>query len=133
MSNDTLVLRQCFEELAEKDIDIAPAVYAHFLADMPHVEQHIAYLDERMRGRMLDQIYNLLLGDVEEDYLSFEAKMHEGYGATPAMYRGVLDAVKQAVGAALGAEWSVTREAAWVRSIDSIVARIQNMQSLPAS
>ena len=121
MSNDTEVLRQCLEAVAEADVDISPEVYAAFSASWPESDMHLAILDERMRGRMLDQVYQLLLGETNDDYVQFEARTHREYGASPALYRGLLTAVKSTVRDHMGADWAATQEAAWDRSIERIV------------
>jgi hypothetical protein len=124
METDRLVIRDCLEEVAETDTDLAPAIYARLSRQVPEIDQHIDYLDERMRGRMLDQVYQLLLGELDRDYLAFETRMHEGYGATPEMYRGLLEAVKEEVRHILGQRWSDSRDAAWNCTIDRIVVEL---------
>ena len=124
MATDNEVIYQCLEAVADSQTDIAPAVYASVSEKMPGMDQHIGFMDSRMRGRMLDQIYKLLLGDVDNGYLEFEARMHQGYGADLAQYRGILDAVKDAVSNVLSDTWSAAEEAAWNRSIDHIVGDI---------
>ena len=76
MATDNEVIHQCLEAVANSHTDIAPAVYASISEKMPGMDQHIGFMDSRMRGRMLDQIYKLLLGDVDKGYLEFEARMH---------------------------------------------------------
>lgn len=124
MATDNEIIYQCLEAVADSQTDIAPAVYASVSEKMPGMDQHIGFMDSRMRGRMLDQIYKLLLGDVDNGYLEFEARMHQGYGADLAQYRGILDAVKDAVSNVLSDTWSAAEEAAWNRSIDHIVGDI---------
>jgi len=124
MATDNEIIYQCLEAVADSQTDIAPAVYASVSEKMPGMDQHIGFMDSRMRGRMLDQIYKLLLGDVDNGYLEFEARMHQGYGADLAQYRGILDAVKDAVSNVLSDTWSAAEETAWNRSIDHIVGDI---------
>ena len=124
METESQVIRQCLEEVAEIDTDLTPAIYARLSRQVPEIDQHIDYLDERMRGRMLDQVYQLLLGELDRDYLDFESRMHEGYGATPAMYRGMLQAVKEEVRDVLAEQWSDSRDVAWNCTIDRIVVEL---------
>ena len=124
MATDNEIICQCFEAVADSHTDIAPAVYASVSEKMPGMDQHIGFMDDRMRGRMLDQIYKLLLGDADSGYLEFEARMHQGYGADLAQYRGLLDAVKDAVCNVLSDTWSAAEEAAWNRSIEHIIGEI---------
>jgi hypothetical protein len=123
------VINRCFETVAESDIDLTSAVYSHFTETLPEATQHIGYMDERMRGRMLDQIYALLLDEVDADYLAFEARTHQGYGADTGQYRGILTAVKAAVCDVLGELWSSREEDAWEQSINRIVGKIESVTS----
>ena len=129
MTDDTEVLYHCFEELAKSDRDISSEVYQRFTASMPEADQHIGYMDSRMRGRMLDQVYRLLLDDVDEDYLQFETNMHKAYGADPGLYRGLLTAVKDSVSAAMQDSWTATHNAAWDRTIARVVDKIEQLAS----
>ena len=121
MSKDTDVIRQCMEAVAEADVDISPEVYTAFFANMPEASQHMGDMDERMKGRMLDQVYQLLLGETDNQYIQFEARTHRGYGANGAFYRGLLTAVKDTVRDTMGQDWTTRHEAAWDRSIQKIV------------
>jgi rubredoxin-NAD+ reductase len=124
MATDNEVIYQCLEAVANSHTDIATTVYASVSEKMPDMNQHIDFMDSRMRGRMLDQIYKLLLGDVDNGYLEFEARMHQGYGADLAQYRGMLEAVKGAVSNVLSDTWSAAEDAAWNRTIEHIVGDI---------
>ena len=124
MATDKEVIHQCLEAVANAQTDIAPAIYASISEKMPDMDQHIDFMDSRMKGRMLDQIYKLLLGDVDDGYLEFEARMHRGYGADLVQYQGILEAVKNAVCNVLSDTWSAAEEAAWDRTIEHIVGDI---------
>lgn len=125
MTDDRKIIRQCFEIIAQGDSDLTPAVYGHFTRSLPEVSQHIDYMDERMRGRMLDQIYPLLMGESDKNYLAFEAANHQGYGADTDSYRGILLAIKATVHELLEQRWTDEEEGAWQRTIESIVGDIQ--------
>jgi len=124
---DTEVICQSLEALAKNDTDIATLVYASFSEKMPDADQHIGIMDSRMRGRMLDQIYKLLMGDVDGGYLEFEAGMHRGYGAGLDQYRGILEALKDAVSSVLSDAWSADQEVAWTRTIERIIGDISTI------
>lgn len=128
MNTDQEVIHHCFEEVAKADVDLAPAVYEKFTACAPQASQHISHMDDRMRGRMLDQIYGLLLGDADSDYLEFEARMHRGYGASADLYRGILTAVKAAAQEILAEAWSPETDAAWDRTIERILNDILRLE-----
>lgn len=119
------VIAKCFEMLAEEEVDFTELIYQVYLKDMPDVEQHVGYLDGRMKGRMLDQVYRLLMGEVDKDYLKFEVDTHKCYGATLVRYEGLLRAVKMVFKTRLGARWSVLYESAWDESIAQIICDIE--------
>ncbi len=127
MDSNTSLLNQCFEQLANTNIDITKAVYENYISRMPEVAEHIAGLDERMMGRMLDQIYRLLLDGVDDDYLTFEVSTHQSYGATPERYTGLLIAVKDSVKEVLSDRWTSAEESAWDQSIKKIVSEIERV------
>lgn len=124
MDSNTSLLNQCFEQIANKNVDITEAVYKKYISNMPDVAEHIAALDERMMGRMLDQVYRLLLEDVDDDYLAFEVSTHQSYGATPERYMGLLIAVKDSVKEVLSERWANAEERAWDKSIKRVVSEI---------
>ena len=132
MTAEKQIIRDCFEQVVELNTDITSAVYEKFVSVMPEVNQHIDYLDDRMKGRMLDQVYQLLMGDVDDNYLKFETHMHQGYGANDSFYRGILNAVKDAVSEVLADNWSQKEEAAWAVSIDRILGEINSLSQQPA-
>jgi hypothetical protein len=127
MKTDAEMLHLCFEELAKYDRDITAEVYRKFTAGAPGANQHIDYMDARMRGRMLDQVYRVLLDDVDEDYLKFETTMHKGYGADTELYFALLTAVKDSVSEALQENWTDARDAAWNRTIERIGSKIAEL------
>ena len=116
------------ELAAEKAGDIAPAVYARYFERCPDSRMIMQHTDEHMRGRMLDEVFRLLMsGGVEQEreYLAFETTNHRAYGAAPHMYRNVLLAVRDVVQAALGSEFSAEMADAWTRRVDDLVAVIE--------
>lgn len=133
MMTDQQVLYHCFEKVAESAIDLTPAVYARFIESMPQASQHIGYMDSRMQGRMLDQIYKLLLGESDSGYLEFETKVHKGYGADTGLYRGLLMAIKAAMKDTMAQAWGSETDAAWDRTIDRIIKDIAQVESAPAT
>jgi len=127
MNSNVSVISRCFEKLAEMNVDMTASIYSAYLSAMPEVTEHIEYLDDRMKGRMLDQVYRLLLDDVDNDYLSFEARTHRCYGATVARYKGLLNAVKTTFKEQLGASWTAEDEQAWDASISRILTDIERV------
>jgi len=129
MNTDTALILQCFETLAEKGTDITAAVYSHYTSSNPEVMMHIGYIDESMKGRMLEQLYRLLLKEVDQHYLSFEVRTHADYGATTPLYGGLLNAVMHTVRALLGKEWTEVVEKAWTFRVKEILDDIQSIEN----
>jgi hypothetical protein len=121
---ESRILRNCFERVAEAGVDITPQVFREFEAATPGVGQHIAMMDPYMRGRMLEQVIKLLMGETEDGYLAFEVRTHHGYGANDAFYRSLLEAVKQVVRELSGGSWTEHEDAAWDSTIERIVGEI---------
>ena len=127
MSNDTEVIRQSMEAVAEADVDISPAVYEAFSASMPESDQHLAILDERMKGRMLDQVLLLLMESGEEElegYLRFETKAHAAYGVEQPMYEALMNSVCGVIQEGLGDGYDSDTAAAFDERIQFLLNRI---------
>lgn len=69
----------------------------------------------------------MLLDDVHEHYLTFEAVTHRCYGATTERYKGLLVAVKNSVQDVLNDAWTAEIELAWSSKIASIIEDIENI------
>lgn len=131
MGDETDTLYQCLEDVAAAHTDITEAVYERLERTTPSISQHISHMDANMKGRMLDQVYQLLLGEANSVYLAFETNMHAGYGADLVMYRGVLEAVRDEVAAILGETWTVQRESAWNDAIERVAHDIEQLLTKP--
>ena len=118
------ILRNCFERVAEAGVDITPQVFQEFEAATPDVSQHIGMMDAYMRGRMLEQVIKLLMGETEDGYLAFEVRTHQGYGANDAFYLSLFESVKQVVQEMSGGSWTEREDAAWDSTIERIVGEI---------
>jgi hypothetical protein len=105
-----------FEIAAERGGDIAPAIYEAYFARCPESRELMRFVDEYMRGRMLDSVYELLMADETPDqlrYLRFEVTNHASYSVLPHMYANLLSAVRDTVRAACGNDWTPGMAAAW--------------------
>lgn len=122
-------IRDVFERLAETGIDINEAVYEHFLSRSTVAAEHMASVDERMRGRMLEQVMLLLMGDTEQQYLEFETRMHRSYGAEPGLYLKLFTAVKSAVKGALADDWGEADEVAFYETIQRLMCNIRVLEN----
>ncbi len=118
-----------FEIVAEKTGDIAPAVYKKYFARCPGSEELMTHIDDIVRGRMLDEVYRLMMNetyDEEESYLNFEVKNHKlAYSVQPHMYENLLAALKEVIAESLGNDWNDSFEQAWQSRIDLLLKEIQ--------
>ncbi len=119
---DTLML------CAEADIDVQPTVYEKFFEACPAARDLMGHSDEHMRGRMLEQVFELLM-DPElqgaENYLEWEFNNHiDAYGVDADMYSHFFSALQQAIAGALGERWSAEFEAAWQTRIAGLINEV---------
>ena len=108
---------------------ISQEVYERFSKEMPESNARIEHMDNNMKGRMLEQIFKLLLDETEEGYLDFETQMHKSYGANVALYSALLLAIKETVRDVTGKSWSEEKEMAWNGVIEKIVNDIERLAS----
>ena len=116
------------EACAQLEGDITEKVYAQFFATCQAALPLMDHSDQYMKGRMLAQVFELLLDDEhlgEGSYLRWEVNNHLlAYGVDVAMYRSFLDALRDVVKASLGATWTVALARAWAAKIDELLAEI---------
>jgi hemoglobin-like flavoprotein len=116
-----------FELASERAGDITVQVYEAYFERCPESRELMKLVDQHMRGRMLESVLLLLMGDTdgERDYIRFETTSHRSYGVLPHMYENLLAAVHETVRRALGADWTSAMEAAWSARIDGILGEIR--------
>ncbi len=125
MSGDAI--EQSFELAGERAGDITEQVYAAYFARCPESRELMALVDPYMRGRMLESVLLLLMGESvaeQRDYIHYETKSHLSYGVKPHMYDNLLNAVRDAVREALGADWTAEMDAAWATRIEDVLREI---------
>jgi len=113
----TAELTQAFEALAERDMDLSPQIYERFFQLRPDAEGLMQQSDVNMRGRMLDQTFELLMDpDLlgPESYFRWEVRNHvSAYGVSADMYGPYFQAMGEVLAQALGAEWTQQFASAW--------------------
>lgn len=118
-----------FEIVAESAGDIAPSVYEKYFARCPGSEALMTHIDNIVRGRMLDEVYRLLMLEgytEEEGYLNFEVKNHKlAYSVQPHMYENLLIALKDVIEESLGAQWNDSFNKAWQSRITLLLTEIE--------
>ena len=113
----TAELTQAFEALAERDMDLSPQIYERFFQLRPDAEGLMQQADVSMRGRMLDQTFELLMDpDLlgPESYFRWEVRNHvSAYGVSADMYGPYFQAIGEVLAQALGAVWTQQFASAW--------------------
>ena len=122
------VVGASLETCAEQAGDITSAVYEHFFTHCPNAIPLMGHSDDGMKGRMLAQVFELLLTDEhlgDDGYLRWEVDNHVlAYGVEVDMYPGFLQAVADTVKSSLGDAWSVDHAQAWSTRVATLLADI---------
>lgn len=116
------------ERLAQTDDDIAGEAYARFTARHPESAGLMSHMDDYMLGRMMQDVLVLLMtppAEIDRHYLSFEVGSHRAYGVTAAMFRPLLEAVRDTVRDRLASHWTEQVDTAWARRIDALCLEIE--------
>ena len=116
------------EQAAEIAGDIAPAIYARYFERCPDSMAIMVHTDEHMRGRMIEEVYRLLMAEdvsQERDYLVFETSNHRAYGAQPHMYENLLLATQDVVEKALGENFDDAMKAAWEKRLEDLLSMLR--------
>ena len=118
------------ETCADQGVDITDDVYARFfVADSP-ARALMDHSDQYMRGRMLQEVIDLLLSEDDESWLNWEVGNHlKSYNVDVSMYATFFEAVKTAVASQLGEQWSPAYAQAWSDRISSLLKQIEDVAS----
>ena len=131
MSVEQELIERALECAAEDDPKLNERIYKNFYDAMPDAQQLMSQVDEGVRGKMMAEIYRLLLADdvatSDSDYLVFETKTHaNSYFVQPEMYRLLSDVLLQTLRLSAAREWSPTVEAAVSRRLNSLARAINS-------
>lgn len=113
---------------AEQAGDITDTVYQHFFNSCTSAGQLMDHSDEGMRGRMLQQTLELLMGEVGDDegYLAWEVANHvQAYYVELDMYPAFFNAVQDTVAGAMGEQWNNEYASAWAQKISGLLQAIK--------
>ena len=124
-------LTESLELAAEHLGDVTERVYRRYYADCPSAAEVMAHSDEHMQGRMLDEVFRLLMvEDVgsEDGYLDFEVDNHRAYNVELTMYPDLFGAVMAVVRDGLGDAWTEAFETAWQSRIASLLRAIESRE-----
>lgn len=117
------------EVCAERGGDISPLVYERFFETCPAADSLMGHSDDHMRGRMLEQTFELLLSDEhlgEGGYLDWELDNHLlAYQVAGSMYEHFLGAIRDVVERFVGTDWTSNDTEAWDEQINKILEKVQ--------
>lgn len=133
MADDAVM--QSFEIADERAGDILPSVYEAYFARCPESRELMRLVDVHMRGRMMDSVLLLLMGeaaDEQRSYLRFETANHVNYGVLPYMYENLLYAVRDTVRDAVGADWAPAMQQAWSDRLQLLLTDIHEVSAVSA-
>ena len=131
MSVEQELIERALECAADDDPELNNLVYRNFYETMADAGQLMSHVDEGVRGKMMAEIYRLLLAEdvaaSDGDYLMFETKTHaNSYFVLPEMYNVLSDVFLQTLRLSAAREWSPTVEAAVSRRLNSLARAINS-------
>ena len=131
MSVEQELIERALECAAEDDPKLNERIYKNFYDAMPDAQQLMSQVDEGVRGKMMAEIYRLLLADdvatSDSDYLVFETKTHaNSYFVRPEMYRLLSDVLLQTLRLSAARVWGPTVEAAVSRRLNAMTTAISS-------
>ena len=116
------------EQCADAVGDITDVVYDRFFSQCGSAEPLRGHSDTGMKGRMLAQVFELLLTDEhlgDDGYLRWEVDNHLlAYGVEVDMYPAFLEAVRDVVKESLGPAWGTDQAHAWSSRIETLLQDI---------
>ena len=131
MSVEQELIERALEYAAADDPKLNERIYKNFYDAMPDAEQLMSHVDEGVRGKMMAEIYRLLLTkDVaarDSDYLVFETKTHaNSYFVQPEMYRLLSYVLLQTLRLIAALVWGPAVEASVSRRLNAMTTAINS-------
>ena len=121
-------ISEAFELLAAKDIDLQQETYRRFFQLCPEAQGLMGHSDEPMRGRMLEQTYELLMDaklQGPESYFRWEIRNHvSAYGVSASMYGAFFQALEATIAQALGEAWKQQMAKAWQQRVEDLLHEV---------
>lgn len=128
--NDLQTVIHSLEELAERGVDITPAVYARFFAQCPQAAALFGTAEARSaQGKMVNELVQTVLDRLEgKPYgpivVETMVSDHDSWGATLPMYDAFLAAFLDALEDALGEQAEPAAMAVWRRELAALREQI---------
>ena len=131
MSVEQELIERALECAAEDDPGLNETIYKNFYEAMPDAEQLMSHVDEGTRGKMIAEIYRLLLAEdvaaSDGDYLMFETKTHaNSYFVLPEMYNVLSDVFLQTLRLSAARVWGPAVEASVSRRLNAMTTAINS-------
>jgi hemoglobin-like flavoprotein len=129
---DIEIITETLEVCAEQSGDITSSVYDRFFEGNDEAFNVMGHSDDYMRGRMMEQVYKLLMSDEQlqdDGYVKWELANHTSYGVESNMYEAFLFALRDIVRDSVGAAWTADSNAAWDARINKILGLMENRAS----
>ena len=127
------LIEATLERVAVSDSDFDQRCFERFFQMSEEGNSLMAHMDQVHRGKMMAEIYRLLLADKledEADYLNWEAKNHEtAYSVPKNLYAIFMGAFQALVAATLGSAWSGAESDAFSARCNQIAHEIQSRYS----
>ncbi len=124
------LIEATLERVAVSDSDFDQRCFERFFQMSEEGKSLMAHMDQVHRGKMMAEIYRLLLADKledETDYLNWEAKNHEtAYFVTKNLYAIFMRAFQALVAETLGKAWSSAESDAFSARCNQIAHEIQS-------
>ena len=128
-TNATDLITETLSECAETLGDIVPVVYERFFELDAQSAALMQHADEYMQGRMLEQVFELVMSDEpfgKEGFLDWELNNHLiAYQATPPMYEALFQALVETVKKGAPGSWSDAAETAWAERSEQVMKRVR--------
>ena len=116
---------EAFELLSAKDIDLQQETYRRFFQLCPDAQGLMGHSDVPMRGRMLEQTFELLMDaklQGPDSYFRWEIRNHvSAYGVSASMYVTFFQALEAAIAQALGEAWTQQMGKAWQQRVEDLL------------
>jgi len=122
------IIIDSMERVAERSGDITEAVYERYFERCEASKALMSHMDQYMHGRMLEQVFMLLMEEGEEElqrYLAFETTNHASYGVEFYMYENLFAAVQDVIYDSLSDDVSDAVRNAWQARVDTLLRAIR--------
>ncbi len=111
-----------FEHVSD---DLNGAIIARYHELCPAAADLMSHMDEHMCGRMLEEVFMLVLGAEDfESWIDFELNNHESYGVHLEMYTHLFQALLDVMRDHLADHWTPVWQSAWEARIEYLLAVI---------